>query len=287
MLLSIITINYNNADGLRKTIESVKMQKDADQMEYIIIDGGSTDGSKEIIIEAGHAISQWVSEPDKGIYNAMNKGVRMASGKYCLFLNSGDVLHSPSVIESVLPHLSDDAPDFIIGKVLYTNGNWTSDTSKPLSMNRFYNGSIPHPSTVIKTERLRNNPYDETFKIVSDWKFFVEELIVKNAPYKFIDDIITDFDCEGISATNKALVDKERETVLGELFPERVILDYIQFKNGSDYQSTPYDKFFIKLRDFRSAKIIYSLDVIIMRIASWFKKGLRFAKNFPIKLPNK
>ena len=214
----------------------------------------------------------------------MNKGVAMASGKYCLFLNSGDVLHGPEVIASVLPALNGDAPDFIIGKVLYTNSDWTSDTSKSLSMNRFYNGSIPHPATFICTDRLRKNPYDESFRIVSDWKFFVEELIVKNAPYKFINDIITDFDCEGISATNKALVDKEREVVLKELFPERVILDYIQFKNGSDYQDTAYDKFFIKLGDSRSARIIYSLDVIIMRIASRFKKGLRFAKNYPIKL---
>ncbi|MDR2910496.1 MAG: glycosyltransferase [Bacteroidales bacterium] len=91
MKLSIITINLNNVAGLQKTIESVVKQTFTDY-EYIVIDGGSTDGSADIIKQHANKITYWVSEPDKGIYNAMNKGIRVAKGEYCLFLNSGDWL---------------------------------------------------------------------------------------------------------------------------------------------------------------------------------------------------
>ena len=89
MKLSVITINFNNRDGLRKTIESVVNQTYND-FEYIIIDGGSTDGSVDVIKEYADRIDYWVSEPDKGIYNAMNKGIDVAKGEYCIFMNSGD-----------------------------------------------------------------------------------------------------------------------------------------------------------------------------------------------------
>lgn len=96
MKLSIITINYNNREGLRKTIESVVAQTTR-EFEYIVIDGGSTDGSVDVIKEFSDYIDYWVSEPDKGIYNAMNKGVKVAHGDYCQFLNSGDWLYDSNV----------------------------------------------------------------------------------------------------------------------------------------------------------------------------------------------
>ena len=92
LLISIITINYNNKSGLSRTIESV-INQTYSNIQYIIIDGASTDGSKKIIKKYEHHISYWISEPDSGIYNAMNKGVDKAVGDYLLFLNSGDYLH--------------------------------------------------------------------------------------------------------------------------------------------------------------------------------------------------
>ena len=100
MKYSIITINYNNADGLRRTIESVVSQTYADY-EYLIIDGGSTDGSVNAIKEYEDKISYWVSEKDGGIYNAMNKGVKVAHGEYLIFMNSGDVFYNDRVIERI------------------------------------------------------------------------------------------------------------------------------------------------------------------------------------------
>ena len=89
MKLSIITVNLNNRIGLERTINSVVSQTFKD-FEWIVIDGGSTDGSKELITQYANHFAYWVSEPDKGIYNAMNKGIKVAKGEYLLFLNSGD-----------------------------------------------------------------------------------------------------------------------------------------------------------------------------------------------------
>ena len=98
MKLSIITINYNNARGLERTIKSVICQTFTNY-EYIIVDGGSTDGSLEVINKYADHISKWVSEPDEGIYNAMNKGTRMASGEYFNYMNSGDCFCDAHVLE--------------------------------------------------------------------------------------------------------------------------------------------------------------------------------------------
>ena len=98
MKLSIITINYNNQEGLKKTIESVVSQTMRD-FEWIVIDGGSTDGGKEIIEQNKQCLDYWCSEPDKGIYHAMNKGIRASHGDYLMFLNSGDSLYDNKVIE--------------------------------------------------------------------------------------------------------------------------------------------------------------------------------------------
>lgn len=282
MNLSIITICYNNIEGLKQTFNSIASQSARSQFEYIVVDGASKDGTADYLKENDAKIDKWVSEPDKGIYNAMNKGVTYASGEYILFLNSGDCLHGVDAISNVLGKL--ESTDFVIGKVLFLNAGTTSDVSEPITMNRFYQGSVPHPATFTRKELLVSHPFDETLKIVSDWKFFIITLILENRSYALIEDIVTDFDCEGISSTNKSLVDKEREQVLKELLPQRIMLDYLQFKNGSGYNDTPYDKFFIKLRDYKYAKALYSLDVLIMRIVSVFRKGARFSRNYPTKL---
>jgi glycosyltransferase involved in cell wall biosynthesis len=119
--LSIITINYNNAAGLKNTLDSVAKQTYT-EFEHIIVDGASTDGSvNEIIVYSQSSIANrhkitWISEPDTGIYNAMNKGVRMAQGEYTLMLNSGDYLEDNRVIENIIPLL--DGTDIIQGNVI-------------------------------------------------------------------------------------------------------------------------------------------------------------------------
>ena len=118
MKFSIITINYNNVEGLRNTIKSVVNQTYTDY-EFIIIDGGSTDGSVEVIKEYANIITYWVSEPDKGIYNAMNKGIEVANGEYLNFMNSGDCFYNNDVLQKVADyHLE---KDMIVGHDYHYN----------------------------------------------------------------------------------------------------------------------------------------------------------------------
>lgn len=283
--LSIITINYNNREGLRKTIESVVNQTFRD-FEYIVIDGGSTDGSVEVIKEYADRIDYWVSEKDKGIYDAMNKGIDRANGAYCQFLNSGDSFHSTNVLEQVLPSL--DGTDIVVGQIFLSNTLSASEIIPSVSMLRLYERSLPHSSAYISTRLLKKHKYDTSLKIVSDWKFYIQTLIYENASYKFIETIVSNFDTNGISSQNTALVMSEREQVLKELLPERIRLDYFKFVNGQGYQENSYDQFFVQTRKYpQYAKLVYSISVIIMRLISVFKRGAQYARNFPIKFNHK
>ena len=278
---SIITINYNNSQGLKQTIESVVSQSFSDY-EYIVIDGGSKDGSKDVIEDFADRIAYWVSEPDSGIYNAMNKGVSKASGEYCLFLNSGDVLHRNNVLEQIAAGGLDT--DLLIGKVRYLNTGQLSSLPDVLTMKHFYSRSLPHPSTFMKRTIFESLHYDESFRIVSDWKLFIEAVIMRNASYAFSDVVVTDFDTTGISATNKRLVDAERRKVLETMFPQRVLEDYVSFIEGDGYKTGYYDAFFIKLRSYKYGKVLYTMCVIIMKIIAFFKRSASFVNDFPLFL---
>jgi glycosyltransferase involved in cell wall biosynthesis len=224
--LSIITVNLNNAEGLRKTIESVVSQTFTNY-EYIIIDGGSTDGSVEIIKLYADTITYWVSEPDKGIYNAMNKGIMVAKGEYCQFLNSGDWL----VNENVLKEVFADFPDVdIVYGDLETEKGITKYPEK-LTLANFFYGSLPHPSTFIKSELFQTyGHYNENNKIVSDWEFFILTLIINQCPYKRINHNISFFEAGGISdnVLNTSKYLKEVDETLKKYFP-LMYEDYVEY----------------------------------------------------------
>lgn len=205
MKLSIITINYNNAAGLKKTLESVATQTCTD-FEHIIVDGASTDGSVEVIREYENTLAShltWLSEPDTGIYNAMNKGVRIANGEYTLMLNSGDYLVDEYVVENVLPLL--DGTDII-------QGNTIEDYINQKIRNRGYGTSNIDFFDVMKGHFLHQASFcrkclfdkygyfDESYRMVSDTKFFMICLGRENASFKYIDIDISNYDVSGISA---------------------------------------------------------------------------------------
>lgn len=225
MRFSVITINYNNCEGLHQTVNSVLGQSYSD-FEYIIIDGGSTDGSVDILKEYSDKIQYWVSEPDNGIYHAMNKGVAHAHGEYCIFMNSGDCLYSQTVLERV--DAENPVEDVVVGKVsIDKQGNIISPPPKgELTMYHLYSGSIPHQGSFIKTDLLRKFPYDENLKISSDWKFFVQILIVNNGSIRYLDEFVAIYDTDGLSSNNPKLMRKEKEDVMSALFPQRIIADY-------------------------------------------------------------
>lgn len=201
MLISIITINYNNCIGLERTIVSVQ-SSDFESFEHLIIDGGSSDNSKQIILKNKELFSYWVSEPDKGIYNAMNKGIYNAKGDYLLFLNSGDVLVSNDTLRNV-SHYLDNKYDIYYGNLNYVSEDETNLVEYPekLKFSYFFNGGyLPHPATFIKKELFyRIGFYNEAYRIIGDWDFFIKALCKYNSTYKRIDVTITNFDNNGIS----------------------------------------------------------------------------------------
>lgn len=221
MKLSIITVNFNDAEGLERTIKSVISQTFSDY-EFIVIDGGSTDGSVEVIKHYESHIDYWVSEPDGGIYPGMNKGLRQAKGDYLNFMNGGDCYHSSDVLEKIFA-LGSDA-DIITGE--HAENGLRNVGKDGVTMLDLYKWAIDHQASFIRREVALRHPYDEKYRIVSDWKFFIEALIFDNCTFFYTDTIVVDVDMKGISNTNVELDKKEREDVLRKLFPERVLIDY-------------------------------------------------------------
>ena len=228
MKYSIITINLNNANGLKETIDSVVYQTSHDY-EFIIIDGGSTDDSISIIKQYKDDIDYWVSEPDKGIFNAMNKGITVSQGDYIIFMNSGDCFKNEKVLEETLPYLG---ADFVIGQIESKDNHEIMNYElSDISMMTFYNGAIPHQATFHKRSLFKDSMYDETLKISSDWKFFFQKIILENASYNLMPVVVCSFDTGGISNTNKEWAAKERKQIFSESLPARVIKDYERYKD--------------------------------------------------------
>lgn len=226
MKISIITISYNNLKGLKKTIESVVSQKAFDCIEYIVIDGGSSDGTVELLKQYANRFSYYISEPDNGIYNAMNKGLLHATGDYVIFCNSGDCLYSSLVVENFIalhPQL-----DIYVGDtdICYEDGShkiWKSPIQT--SMRILYNGALSHQAAFIKTYVLKKHMFDETYHIVSDWKLFIQLLIFDNCTYQKLSFTVCSFAWGGISS-HKEAANIERQKVLNEYFPPRIQQDF-------------------------------------------------------------
>ena len=265
---SVITVNFNNKEGLRKTIDSVLQQTYRD-FEFILIDGGSTDGSLEIIQQAEQHIDYWVSESDRGIYHAMNKGILEASGTYCIFMNSGDYFHHATVLEEVSPQCD---RDIITGQMIKGTGPFpTGYPSHDISMLHFAKSTIPHQATFIRKELFQHSLYDENYQIVSDWKFFIEVLVIKNCSFRKIDTVIAHVDDGGISRQQEGLLRMEREKVIKELLPERICVDYAYF-TGADSPLLQITPLFNKTYGFQ--KFIYSLVLILTKIYIFSRKVL-------------
>ena len=271
MKLSVITINYNNRDGLRKTIESVVNQTYKD-FEYIVIDGGSTDGSVDVIKEYADKIDYWVSEPDKGIFNAMNKGVKVAKGEYLIFMNSGDMFFNAEIIDNVFS--LNIKEDIVCGDMALSIGD-VKYVPKELTMEFFYKSSLSHQASFIKRDVQLCFPYDETKKIVSDWRFYIESIVLNNASYRKIDLIVSLFDFGGVSNTQREVEMLERQSVLRELIPLCILKDYEQNEN------IKFRKFFSMVEKTNFRKLIYSICVIIVTVISFFT-GSKWVRNFNV-----
>jgi len=196
MKLSVITVVFNNAKGFEKTVLSVIGQrKYFDSIEYVVIDGGSTDGTRELIAEYGGHIDTWVSETDEGIYHAMNKGIGLSTGDALMFLNAGDYF-----VGNVLGKLS-SAPVFIQVKYIDILGRFRNRpiVSEKLGIPNCHQGIIFERSEIL---------YDTSYKICADYKYFLDHgytskiVLLPTEGHVF-------FDAVGISATRVHQRDSE------------------------------------------------------------------------------
>jgi len=275
-VISIITINYNNAIGLEKTIKSVVSQTHKD-FEYIIIDGNSTDRSKEIISKYKDNITSAISEPDSGVYNAMNKGIKTSKGDYLLFLNSGDILENNDVLKNVNKELKSGL-DIYYGNLIFENNNSKRLEIYPnkLSFRFFCEKSLPHPASFIKRELFDSiSYYNENLKIVSDWEFFMIAICKYNVSHKHINQTITVFDTCGMSSEkiNRKVIEKERADVLKKYFPLYI----------DDIKNIQNNEQFLNLNRFRMLKELEKSKSAQKLNSIWLRILLRIFKNKSIK----
>ena len=230
MKITIITINFNNAIGLKKTIKSVIAQNYSD-LEYIVVDGGSKDESVKIIKEYESVINIWLSEGDNGVYHAMNKGIQMATGDYILFLNSGDYFFSSDILNNYQHHIKEkDLIAFDI-KMIGLGHNYIHKHPDELSFSFLFEETFAHQSIFIKRKLFdKVGLYDEALKIVADWKFFIHAAVL-GSTYKCVHEVLTEFSFGGLSSTVEGtfLRRRERENVLKAEFAV-FYKDYVELR---------------------------------------------------------
>jgi len=240
--ISIITVNYNDKLGLEKTIKSVANQTCKD-FEFIVIDGGSSDGSKELIEQNKDSIHYWISEKDSGVFNAMNKGIKAATGDFVIFMNGGDCFNDDSVLENVLPDLTEDYDIYYGDNYKVSPGSKRLKTyPEKLRFSFFYSSSINHQSTFIRRSLFEQHfYYNENYRIASDWEFFAYTICYANVPTKYLKKTIALYDFTGISSNPKfsELYSKEKMQTLQKFFPT-FIEDY---KDVNELTSKRYLQF--------------------------------------------
>lgn len=206
MTISVITIVYNDKDHIEDTLLNVINQTAIDHIEYIVIDGASTDGTVQILEKYKDKIDILVSEPDRGIYDAMNKGLRIASGDYVVYMNSGDCFSSLDTIKLLISMVGQSRPDIIYGHYREVNNSGCRSKIIPCrSYSKIWYGPVAsHQSTLYRTNFLKSNGvgYDVTYKIAADYKL-TAEAITKAGSIRQLDLCISDFDVSGVSSTNQ------------------------------------------------------------------------------------
>jgi len=233
--LSIITVCFNNREGLKKTIRSV-LDQEFINYEFIIIDGGSTDGTVELIDHNRQHINYWVSEKDNGIYAAMNKGISVSKGKYCIFLNAGDCFANNLILKKVFH--SNPNEDVVYGNVIRYKSKRIKHLIKyptQISLYDFYKRSAPihHQATFIRRILFDQfGKYREDLKVMGDWEFFFKIIILCNCSTLHINETISIVDSSGISHIYR-LEDpniireiKTKEKKLKDNIPEYILRDY-------------------------------------------------------------
>jgi len=201
--ISIITVVYNGEKFLEQTIQSV-LNQTYKNIEYIIIDGGSTDGTVEIIRKYEEKIDYWVSEPDKGIYDAMNKGAKFATGDFINFMNADDIIYNNSTVEVIVRNMHDiDAVYYSRAKIISDTFSWIYPDNEVKDYEKWLNLNLPNHQTMFFPKKFyKSFRYDLRLSLTADddYKLFALE----SGSVEFIDTIFVEFKRGGVSSNHKS-----------------------------------------------------------------------------------
>lgn len=222
--VTIVTVTYNCIDVVERTILSV-LRQTYPHIEYIIIDGGSTDGTREVIERYADHLAYWKSEPDKGIYDAMNKAIAQATGEWIIFRNAGDYFYKPTTIADVFAWYHDKGETFITGGTrTFQHDGYYDYYLSPSHSDFWCHNYVSHPSTFIRTAVQKHWPYATDLRIAADYAFFCQ-LRLRQCTFACYDGIVTLFDGEtGISSRSKRLAYKEKIVVAQRLHAPQPII---------------------------------------------------------------
>jgi len=221
MKISIITVCKNAENVIEKTILSVVSQNCFNEnIEYIVVDGASNDETIEIIKQyADKYPIKWVSEPDSGIYNAMNKAVKMASGEIIYFLNAGDKLFDEKVISLVLKKCEESDCDFLYTDILSCDfNNLSKGTIKKFNhVDKYFlfRDCICHQASFFKKNVIEKfGGFDENFKLAADYEMLLKIMADKSLKKEYLSIVSAYYDCTGVSSSNRELLQKERTEII-------------------------------------------------------------------------
>ncbi|QNE38417.1 glycosyltransferase [Hymenobacter sp. NBH84] len=259
--LSIITVNYNNCRGLSKTVDSVLEQTVFGAFEYIIIDGGSTDGGIEVLCRNTDKITYWVSEKDSGIYNAMNKGIRQASGEYLMFLNSGDHLIAADIVEVILNYLKAyPGVDIFYGDAFIGS---STDVMQGLlkhppvlELKYFKTETINHQASLIKAELFQQYGfYPEHYQLAADYWLFLRCFLDEKV-FKHIDRLLVDYDFTGLSAVDGYKKYKNEQFAIWD----QLVPGYVRSIVNENEALSVQDRHYRKILDYKIVSVAVRLN---------------------------
>ena len=215
--VSVVTVVYNGAAHIEETIRAVAAQT-YQEIEHIVVDGGSTDGTVEILRRLEHRLDCWVSEPDKGVYDAMNKGIALVSNprSYVLFANADDALYAPDVIERAMDAAG--GADLVYGRMAFTDGAYSAVMGRPVQLSDLARETLCHPATFVRREVFdRVGRFNTSYRLAADYDHIVR-CFSHPVSTQFVDVIVSRMRMGGLSGDRFMLSCRERKSVIRSRF---------------------------------------------------------------------
>lgn len=231
--ISIVTINYNNAAGLERTIQSVVCQTYR-LVELIVIDGASTDESVSVMEKYSNSIHYRVSEKDGGIFDAQNKGLQKATGDYVLVLNSGDELQEPDTLATIFQTAHTEA--IVYGNMTIVHPDGKREAGKmpaDITVQHMMNDTLWHPVSFVRVEFLKKTGlYDTSYKIIADYEWFLRAIFIHHATLKYVDLPVAVFYLGGLSSLPENVEKIRRERLMAQkaVFGEQAVAAFYEKK---------------------------------------------------------